>query len=180
MINLLPQYQKKAVLYAKYNRRLVGFVAFTVLVASVLVAGVFGINLYANQQLSVVEEKAAEKKMLIANNEKKLKEIKEYQATIKKVNEIYKASPDFSIIMADIGKTLRPGVRIDGLALNGDETQPLNITLISQTEKGGLESRITLEESERFSFVDIISTKKGQDDNYIIELVATYEEGKAS
>jgi Tfp pilus assembly protein PilN len=180
MINLLPQDRKKAVLYARYNRRLVGFVVFTVLAASVLIAGVFGINLFAKQQLSVTEEKASEKKMLIAKNEKKLKEMEEYLAVIKKVNEIYEASPDLSIMMADIGKTLRPGVRIDSLALNGDETQPLNITLISQTEKAGLESRITLEESERFSFVDIISTEKGEDDTYRIILVAAYEEGKAS
>lgn len=180
MINLLPREQKRAITYAKYNRRIVGFVVFTVTFAVILIAGVFGLNLYSKRQLANVENRIAEKKIEIAKNGKDLKTIKQYQERIKKVNEIYDASPNFSVIMADIGQTLRPGVRIEDLSLNGDDTQPLSIRLVSESEKSGLESRMTLEASKRFSFVDIISTQQLETGAYSIELIAAYEVGEAS
>lgn len=179
MINLLPLDQKNSIKYAKYNRKLIGYVVATVLIAILLILMVGGLNLYTMRQLKDVEQNIAARRATAQINAPELAKIKKYEAGIKKINEIYAASPDFAQLMADIGKTLRPGVRIGGLTLNGDEQQPLSISLISESETAALESRITLEKSERFSTVDILSTQRGEDGLYRVEMIASFEQGKA-
>jgi Tfp pilus assembly protein PilN len=179
MINLLPPEHKESFRYAKLNNVLIRYVVLAFCFSLLLTIIVLAANYYVNKEKQKIIFEQSKRQLELQKRQEKKTNIDDYSARLNTIGKLYDSSIKFSELLEDIAVSLRPGVKMQQLALTGTATEPLSITLTSNTREAGLETRVTLEESKVFDHVDITSINYNSEANqYTFSVVASFASGE--
>jgi Tfp pilus assembly protein PilN len=99
---------------------------------------------------------------------------KAVQAKLDTLTQLFAKETNYVALLESIEQTIVPGAQLQRLELTGDETQPLEMQFVISDQLVAATLRNSLEESDRFKFVDIQSigetTVQGG-----TEIIATYK-----
>ncbi len=157
MINLLPPDIKTQVVYAKYNRLLLGYVKLSLGVIIIL-GGIFaGTTYYVESQTKHVAQAVKDRQDALVANLAFQKQAQEASDRLKAIKSLVETQTRFSVLLNDLSLYLPQGVALDGITLTGDDKKPLSITVSGSTYDTILAFRNAVLLSPRIAGADLIS-----------------------
>jgi Tfp pilus assembly protein PilN len=181
MINLLPAQYKEQVRFGRYNVRLRWYVGLVLVVFAGMTLTLLGANWYAGSELrrlegelGVIEEQLGPVRTLS-------EEAKQIATKLKTLKELFAKETNYVALLEDIEKTIVKGAQLQQLELTGDETKPLEMRFIINDKLVAATLRNSLEQSDRFKFVDIQDITESDTESgpqIIVTYKLSYEPGK--
>lgn len=179
MINLLPPALKADLVYARRNAVLRWYVllalATVVLMSALLLGGIW----YASRQITDAERGLSSAQSELEAYSETQKEAASLRDTLDAVQELFEKQTDYLAVVRDIERSTIPNAQLQNLTLTGDETKPLSLQYTVPSETAAASLRISLENSERFSFVDIESISRVDDGEFAVAYKLAFEAGRA-
>ncbi len=179
MINLLPPAIKADLVYARRNAILRWYVLLTmvvvVLMAALLLSGIW----YAGREVVSTERDLASAQTELSAYQDTEAEATSLRDTLGAVQELFEMQADYLAVLRDIERATIPSARLETLTLSGDDTKPLVLQFTVPSETAAASLRISLENSDRFSFVDIESISRLEDNEVSVAYKLAFEAGKA-
>lgn len=179
MIDLLPPNYKTELTYAKRNVTIRWYVvsAFFIVVTACLITIV---SMWFSQR--ELERLSSDIKSLdddLASYESIESEAVALRKKLSTVQELFDKQTNYLGVLEDIENATTPEATLLSLSLIGDDSLPLSLQFIVPSETAAASLRIGLEQSDRFSFVDIQSIGQRGDGNFSVEYKLAFEKGRA-
>jgi hypothetical protein len=179
MINLLPPIIKADLVYARRNAILRWYVLLTIaaagLIGALLLSGIW----YASRQVTSVESDLASAQARLSAYEDTETEAASLRDTLGAVQELFEQQADYLAVLRDIERATLPSAQLQALTLSGDDTKPLGLEFTVPSETAAASLRISLENSDRFSFVDIEGINRVEDSGFTVSYKLAFEAGRA-
>jgi Tfp pilus assembly protein PilN len=175
----MPAELKEQIRFAKMNRLALRYLRVLGATALIL-AGIFvGAGYIILSQADVVAKDVASKQADI-NGKKKtlLPKAKDASERLNAIKYIQDTQTKFSLLIADLVKVLPQNVKIQSVALTGNDKAAVSIAVTSKSYDGVLALRNALVTSPRVSGADIVSIS-GKDDSWQGSVVISFNPGKA-
>lgn len=155
MINLLPSEHKAHLGYARKNTILFGYVSVVLIVAIAFSIALLSARFYADWKLTKANDRLAELDGKLEDVEEIRKDADTVISKLSILREIFQKETDYVSLLTDIESAVLPGATLVRLKLDGKESSPLEIEFLVPNESVAADLRQSLENSERFKFVDI-------------------------
>lgn len=178
MINLLPPSTKEQIRFAKYNRIALRYLQLVVAVVVVIVAIFAGALYYLDHQVTIVTADLATKQAKIASYAKDKATAADAANRLNAIKAIEASQTRFSQLLFDLAAVLPKGVSINGIALTGDASKPVVVSVDGTTYDQILAFRNSIVTSPRISGADLenIASSPG---GYQANVVLGFKPGQA-
>lgn len=184
MINLLPPDLKEQIKYAKFNRIVVKYVQMTVLVGVVLGVILAGAFYFLNLESTAAAANVASKEQTISQYKGSiLPTAQDASNRINAISYVQQTQTHFSKLISDLANVMPQGVSLNTIALTGNSSVPVTISIYAQTYDEILALRNALLTSPRIAACDIdnISSMNPSQYGYSFQasLVLAFNPGQA-
>lgn len=161
MINLLPSDTKKARMYGRRNKRLVGY-SLSILSIGIITISVALFNMqYVNADENRLKTEMAQRDAEVVTLEASQKDVEKISGQLKTIDKLYSGEVKFSVLVPKIGALLPNGVVLNALTLTGGKASPLQLDIDMDQQNLAAVLQQNLVNSDLFEAVDIsaITTK---------------------
>lgn len=182
MINLLPPSDKEQIRFGRYNVGLRWYVGLVLSIAAGLTVSLLGANWYANYEINRLDGELKTLQDQVGPVRALTEEAKAVAAKVKTLKELFAKETNFVALLEDIEKTIVPGAQLQQLELTGDETKALEMRFVIANKLVAATLRNSLEESDRFKYVDIQAITESQGEQgteTVVTYKLSYEPGQA-
>lgn len=180
MINVLPPEVKSQLNYAKRNSRLLRYVSLTGLVLLALSALLGTGFWYADRQINSYQQSLAIKQTERQSHAETEAKIESLQANLNLIDKLLTEKTRYSILLNDLAAVLPDNSYITHLTLTGDDKEPLEISVATDSFNRAAEVRNGLISSKRIKSADIQNVSENEDgEGYNAVIIAAFEPGQA-
>ncbi|MBW4060987.1 PilN domain-containing protein [Candidatus Saccharibacteria bacterium] len=171
MINLMPPTAKEQLRYAKYNRSALRYLQLVVVVV-VIIAAIFATAImYLDRQVVSVTTDLTSKQQTIAGFSNDKLTAANAAARVNAIKTIEGGQTRFSQLLYDLAAVLPKGISLTGIALTGDSSKPVVVSINGSTYNEILAFHDAIVTSPRISGADlqsITSTSTGYQANVVL------------
>ena len=155
MINLMPPPVKEQLRYSKYNRAALHYLQLVVVVVAILAAIFMVAIIYLDRQVASIQTDLATKTQAIAAFAPDKAVAADAAARLNAIKLIQSSQTRFSQLLYDLAAVLPQGVSISGIALTGDATKPVIVSVSGHTYDQVLAFRDAVVTSPRIAGADL-------------------------
>lgn len=180
MINLLPPPVKTSIKFSRYN---VAVLRYTLLL--VVIGGAIGVTMQftgrtAGQQITAAEHQLAATQAEIKQLEPVERNVDILEEKLQLTEQLLAARSRYSQLLNDLARVIPAGAYITNVALEGDASEPVEITMSVASQQQAAVVRSALASSPRLAHVDIQGFSFSEDSGrFTLNLVAAYTPGAA-
>jgi Tfp pilus assembly protein PilN len=171
MINLMPPSVREQIRYARYNRIALRYLQLVVLIIVAVAAIFVAAIIYLGHLNAIVERDLESKKQTIAGYASDKAKATDAASRLATIKSIAASQTRFSQLLYDLAAVLPKGVSISGIALTGDSSKPVVVSVSGSTYDSILGFRDAIVTSPRIAGADlqsITSTATGYEANVVI------------
>lgn len=180
MINVLPPEVKTDIRYSKLNVTLLRYSILVIIVGVILFSSFELADRLAAGRVDNASQQLDNRQEIISEFKNLETDVATLENKLNLINTLLSERPRFSLLLQDLAQALPQGSYITSIALDGDASEPLEITLNAQSYEQAGVVRNALADTTRFTFVDILNvTKDDATGDFRVELTAAFAEGQA-
>lgn len=176
MINLLPPEIKEQIQFSKRNVILRRYAILTTLVAVALLSTLWAAHVFADRQITELEDGLEQKSMELAEYQELEDQVRKLDSRLNTISRLYDQQTRFSALLEDLAAVLPDGAFINSIVLTGEADQPVQISVSTASFAQAGTINGALSSSERIESVDIQSISASDGGRYSVNVVLAFSE----
>ena len=180
MINILPPDVKQQQRFAKSNSKLLKYLALALITFGAL-AGLLIFSIwYGQEQVAGYEQILQARQSQREAYQSTEQDVEKLQSNLDTIDKLLNEKTKYSALLSDLAAALPQNSYINHLVLTGDDSQPLEMLVTTDSFNRAAEVRNGLIQSDRISSADIQSVRKDEQTKaFTVVLVLAFEKGQA-
>ncbi|MDD3480953.1 MAG: PilN domain-containing protein [Patescibacteria group bacterium] len=157
-INLLPAEIKADIEQSKRNKKVLSYLLRAIFILIIIIASTIALHLYINSKLSSYLSDIEQKELSIVKYGNLEKDAKNLSDRLVSIEEIDASSNTWSPVVAGIQEVMPSGAYLSSIKIDSDPKTRNSFSGIASSKSVVAALRDSLEDSEKFEYVDIESS----------------------